>query len=127
MQPYAKGVGIIFGYVRGGVSVPPPVIDRYGISDYHHSYAWQISMEPHEEDRNNGLMAVVSLSFGACDADVGESCEGDIECAAGSFCGFYRDSSTELTCLEICFKDEECEATEICQGLGGTDVCRGRP
>lgn len=68
----------------------------------------------------------VTFSLGACDADVGDSCEDGVQCAAGGHCGRYSDRSLELTCLEICFKDEECEADEVCQGLGGTDVCRAK-
>ena len=68
-----------------------------------------------------------SLSFGACDAAVGASCEDGVQCAAGSMCGTYRSDSLALVCLEICSRDEDCEPTETCQGLGGTDVCRAKP
>jgi len=81
------------------------------------------------------LFAVLALaSFAAllpaCSgAEVGEACDtegAEDECVDGAICGKPSDSAASPQCLVVCKDDNDCDATESCNGVTGSNVkaCR---
>jgi hypothetical protein len=79
------------------------------------------------------LVTVVMLGgLWACGGEsaLGEECgESGVEgeCEEGSVCGAPGDTGEVLECLKVCTVQEDCAATEECNGVSGTSVKGCRP
>jgi hypothetical protein len=63
------------------------------------------------------------------EAAQGEECGesgADGECEEGSVCAKESDSSEVLVCLKVCTDDAQCQSTEACNGVEGSNIkgCR---